>query len=776
MGDGLSGQVFLGAAIAHSLWLVVSHELVMSKLDWYKVLNNKFIIYFLLIFAPYAYFIAYWFPFLPFHLGFSNDFLHLFYVHKAYILDYFQRLSFPLWSPSEACGYPLLASPIIQYLYPLNAPLALYCKITGGYSSIDHQIFTISGISILAVGLYKWLKSFNVRTLAALLAAIIMSLCFKTTELVRFPNAIHTFAWLPFILLGINQISIQARSMKGCINILLSIICMITASYPYYVYYAAFLLVPYTMVVTLLHLDTLKSWLRKIIYISSSAFTGLLVCSPYLYLMNDLLKQTVNRDGSNLAFSIDGSFTFLNHIGSFIFPPSSYFDGWFYFGMMPLLLVVCFLSRLKLCKQNILLFLFFAYLFIAPLFTNAAYSPLYMFFRQHLPGFSSLRAWPRFNIILVPCLAYIIANALESFEDISQQRSKLTMGQTSFIILSFSLIIACQLFLFLSQHFDKTWFGYIVLDIKYPLFLKPVVTVSFIFFNLLSFIILFVWLSRKQPANFTTRAILILVLSLADTSIIGSTQWACLSYEEKQSYELDIVAKKSITSRRTVMHCVTVLDSIYNAGLVEDWYYKAYVSFLKKQNLESLYPDQYIEFEKNIDAIKSRIVEAKSKHQDLKIKLFSKLMDYNLVKLEEAKKHRDAIFKDSAQCREIKKTLRFLGSESEKIFLTKNIGYAKPSDFLSDNDHVKKSSCASFTIVDYTGDCLNLRVEAKESVYLSFIDNDAPGWHCTVDGVPTDIKRLFGTFKSVSLSKGKHYVVFKYYLWHKRQAYASMPR
>ncbi len=46
--------------------------------------------------------------------------------------------------------------------------------------------------------------------------------------------------------------------------------------------------------------------------------------------------------------------------------------------------------------------------------------------------------------------------------------------------------------------------------------------------------------------------------------------------------------------------------------------------------------------------------------------------------------------------------------------------------------------------------------------YLSFIDNWDPDWKAWVDGQPVEIELLFGTFKSVRLTPGKHKVRFSY--------------
>jgi len=62
----------------------------------------------------------------------------------------------------------------------------------------------------------------------------------------------------------------------------------------------------------------------------------------------------------------------------------------------------------------------------------------------------------------------------------------------------------------------------------------------------------------------------------------------------------------------------------------------------------------------------------------------------------------------------------------------------------------------------YDGDTLTLMVRNVKPVYLSFIDNWDPDWRAFVNGEPTPILKLFGTFKSVQISPGKNIVTFTY--------------
>jgi hypothetical protein len=121
----------------------------------------------------------------------GNDFYILYYKYKVYLLDCLANSHFPLWSPSESAGFPFYTNPFTQVFYPFNILLVLWYKAFGGYSTLDHQLFTVLGISIFALGLFMWLKLINKDIKAVVFAVLIMSVSFKVTELTRFPNAVH---------------------------------------------------------------------------------------------------------------------------------------------------------------------------------------------------------------------------------------------------------------------------------------------------------------------------------------------------------------------------------------------------------------------------------------------------------------------------------------------------------------------------------------------------------------------------------------------------------
>jgi hypothetical protein len=96
--------------------------------------------------------------------------------------------------------------------------------------------------------------------------------------------------------------------------------------------------------------------------------------------------------------------------------------------------------------------------------------------------------------------------------------------------------------------------------------------------------------------------------------------------------------------------------------------------------------------------------------------------------------------------------------DGTKVFYSKPIGHATVESFLRDAMLYRPAG----HLLSYRGDELRWEIQAPVEGYLSFIDNWSPGWKVSVDDKPAEIELLFGTFKSVRLTPGRHRVKFYY--------------
>jgi hypothetical protein len=263
-------------------------------------------------------------------LGLANDFVAFYYSYKVYLLDFMSRLQLPLWSPSEAAGFPFYSNPFTQSFYPLNLPLAVFYRVAGGYSPLDHQRFTVLGVAILCVGLWVWLRSIGLPARAALVASAVAGVSLKVGEILRFPNAVHAAAWYPWILWAAGRVA-HARSarQKAGATLLLALFLslLLTAGYPYYAFYAAFLVGPYVLLLLVprlasgLELPAPVRPLRSAALLLAGAAGAAVLCGPYLLKVLQLLDQTTDRGGASFDYATAHTFTAQDTIGSLLYRP-----------------------------------------------------------------------------------------------------------------------------------------------------------------------------------------------------------------------------------------------------------------------------------------------------------------------------------------------------------------------------------------------------------------------------------------------------------------------
>jgi hypothetical protein len=371
----------------------------------------------------------------------GNDFDHLFYEYKLHLLASLSQFRFPLWSPSEAAGFPFYSNPFAQAFYPLNIFLAAFYSVAGGYSLLDHQRFTIAGIAIFSLGTFLWLRSLDLGLRPALFATLACSVSFKLAEIIRFPNAVHAAAWYPWILLSVTKLTSSQRSetyWRHAFLLAFSIICLLTAGYPYYAYYSLFLIGPYVFLLLVPGLRRRFGWQGdgpNRHGLALALFSGLvatLACAPYLSKMNQLLAQTTDRTKASFEFATAHEFGFTDTIGSLVFPPAAQAEGWHFVGITALLIVLLYFATGKRTipgpetksgepigvSDRWLKTVFLLWIGTIVFITYGRRSPLFVLLWHYLPFFSRLRVWGRLNIVLVPIFAWLLAIAYSHFEKI----------------------------------------------------------------------------------------------------------------------------------------------------------------------------------------------------------------------------------------------------------------------------------------------------------------------------------------------------------------------
>ena len=687
---------------------------------------------------PMAYYFRALIPGHHFSLRIINDFLPLYYYYKLYLIDFLSAGAIPLWSPSEACGFSFYSSPFAQFFYPLNLLLILFYKVFGGYSIFDHQAYTVLGVSIYSLGLYLWLKLLCSNHRAVIFSTLLISMNFKLGEILRFPNAVHTACWMPWILYGITLAMGKEKNLRAAMVVFASCFMYLTGGYPYYVYYGIFLFFPYVLIMLSKPLYTAMEINDRVCpsfrtkgfgILSASSLAALALCSPYLYKMYKLLTQTSGRMGSSYTHSTSHVFDGIDILGSIIFPPSANHEGWYYFSMVGFFLLVVFFAGAlinfrgsKTKRYFILLSLIWMVLISSVTYGKNSY--LFDFLWNYLPGFSNLRVWGRLNIVMLPILSIFLARGYHFFETLLStdytenpvDRRKFVFVFTAFAIFSIGSILI-QTWLQQGKLFDEYWYLYFKkVNGKEWLFIVYGITSAALIGG-------FLLISLKHPflSKFSKLMVFLTLFGVAmmDLYPVGSNQWMQKAPEgygvARKRVLLDQMMQNSFHIPR-VREYQTISLPNFNVGWIGKWYF-----------------DRYMQFDRNIFSVDHSKEKFRYKLSDLK--------DPELLPYYSA----------------------FMGLENGKrVFATKRINHSSIREYLYDAQQTESHPQYGISINRYDGDMLHLSVDVSEGVNVSFIDNWDPDWKAWINGKPTEIEKLFGTFKSVRVDPGRNDILFKY--------------
>ena len=205
--------------------------------------NNESIFILLLILWPFLYLFPYTFEL----ISVGNDFDLIYFSYKRYIAELLSAKIIPFWSPAEGTGFSLIFNPFSQFFYIPGWINYIIYFIKNNLTFHDYVIYTISAFSIYSLGIFFWLRSLKIDFWIACTVSIVTICSLKITETIRFPNAAHSAAWMPWALYGINLIN-KNFTLKNFFLIFVFNFFLLTAGYPYFIVYSLFLFIPYIIV------------------------------------------------------------------------------------------------------------------------------------------------------------------------------------------------------------------------------------------------------------------------------------------------------------------------------------------------------------------------------------------------------------------------------------------------------------------------------------------------------------------------------------------------
>ena len=696
------------------------------------ILNKSVFSYTILFFWPFLFY----FPLTTEFIAMGNDFDLIYYAYKKYIFEFWQDGQIPFWSPSEGAGFTLIYNPFAQFFYIPSWILFLICDLKNSFSLYDYLIYTILGISIYSIGQYQWLKSFKISSNKIKFATtLLVPSILIISNFLRFPNAIHTFCWLPYLLLGINYSFINKKYFKSFLLIFFSTLLILTAGYPYFIFYIFIFSVIYFLFITILY----KKKFINIFYVFLKnllpSSIALILSFPWLYGVLKTLSFAQNRNLKNFEYATGHDFNFVDVLGSWLYPVISNTEGRYYFGIGVTFLVIKFFLDLKIrifkinkTEKIIIYFALISFLIIS-FFSITSQTIFFEYIWYKIEFIQNIRTWPRINILMVPVISILLVISLTYFIETFYSK----FSEKKYHILSSNIILliflSVQLFFYYTNGFDEYWFTW---HEKRFLFAKENLPFPINFFvmfsdgriNILSTIILILLINfsffNKIFLNLINKKLyilFILVLTVSFEQFLNSNlQWS-LKVWKTNNTEKNFDAVKNLTK-----------------------------NFYSPRIKKIVHGNNY--FRDDAFTINNFLDWGNRFHNRIFWNYFDK---YGVVKKKLTKQETLYLY-----------TFFGLNKHNKKIFFTADIKVKDPIEFVKKSEIFEEANNTTYEVKEFNNNYIIIDFYSNANGWLSYIDNLDPFWHANLNGIEVDISKLMNSYKSIYFKKGKNTIKFNY--------------
>ena len=697
--------------------------------------NKKSVLaYILLIIWPFIFF-------LPLSMGYivmGNDFDLIYYAYKKYIFEFWQDGQLPFWSPSEGAGFTLIYNPFAQFFYIPSWILFVISDIKSSFSLYDYLIFTIFGISVYSIGQYQWLKNLKLSknyiifTITLLAPAVLIF-----SNFLRFPNAIHTIAWLPFLLLGMNYSLIKEKTIKSFLLIFLSTLFIFTAGYPYFIFYIFIFSFFYFFFIFSLKQKNLKNSIIIVFKNLVPVFLSFLISFPWLVGVLKTLAITQDRNLSKYSYASETGFNLIDILGSWIYPVTANPEGRYYFGIIITFIIIKFIFDLNknyfyLNPFQKKIIIFSILLFIIISFLSMSETKIFQYFWNKFEFIQNMRAWDRTNILMLPILSILLTIALPNFLKIAQNpnsgnNSNLYHLVSSNLIIFIILIV--QLTLYYNEIFSDHWHvwqqkRFIFAENNLPFPLNFFVKLSDGRINIISTLLLLIFINlffikffyKKFTNKIGITITLVLTLVIFEQFLNSNIQWSLKNWKTVDTHK-EFKAKDSL----------------------EDYFNKPRIKTIVHGN-------NY--FRDNAFTINNFLNWGNQLHNELFWKYFDK--------------NGDLINKLSKEDIQNVETFFGLNNRNKKIFFSKDIDIDNIIDFTKKAEKFEIEKSINYKIRSFTNNSITIEFFSDENGYLSYIDNYDIFWHAYLNDKEIKISKLMNTYKSIYFQRGRNILKFRY--------------
>jgi hypothetical protein len=635
----------------------------------------------------------------------QNDFGWLYFVYKGYLVDSLAHGHLPLWSPAEGGGYSFFGDPFTAILYPLNILPLITRLLVGNYNYWFHQIFTVLGVCIFALGVYRWLNQVFGKPLAALFTSMTLTACWSMGEFMRFPNAIHTIAWVPWILSAIHSAHHSPRLRPVYLG-MFAVFCQITAGYPYFVVYSFCLYLGYMLY--LRWLSPGLSWREQLIRQGALLVVPTFIGYPYLKAVSQILRVTTDRAGGDFDYATLHQFGPIDLMGAVVFPPVSSIEGCFYAGILTVFLIVLYLWRSQDTREKVAVVVGIMG-FIALILGFRSY--IFTLFWSFIPVVNQMRVFGRMTIALLPLLGIAIHQGFTILSDDLDRNPQQREIRPRVVGLVLGIVFLMQVFLYcLKDSFNQAY-----ISLQASTMPGGTREIDFLMYTIFTAAVLLFAMSVDWSKLRHARVIVFAIFALLvtqDAGTQGRFLWTYSLSSVLQGNGLDpsknqlsqawTLAKRNSNFYRLIRDYFTLERTGDAIGLTADG--------LTKVPMENFYFDRYMKFYRHYGGSKDLLNQVMGR---------------------------------------------------QKLFFHSSLHDDLP-EFLADTK-IHEPHANQPSIEYFDGNELRLSVVTTQPGYLTWIDNFDSGWKAEIDGARSPIELSLTTFKAVWLDQpGPHRIRFVY--------------
>jgi len=667
------------------------------------------------------------------------DVASYFFWNAQFVKEQLLSGSIPLWNPYYYCGHPFIANPQTFIFYPFTL---LYLVLSLPWAV---NIDTLGHLYLAAMGAYCFVFIITQSKSAGLAAGTVYSFSgyFMDNIYAGHLTMLHTAALLPWIFYFIEKAYKTKRPYFLLISGLIFGLQILSGE-PQNSYYTALFL---TMYFFIRYFSTYQSFGRKPFKLFGVYFVLIFIVAFGI----SVIQILPSLEFMSLSDRAKNTYEFATYMS---FPPQNFFTFlvprpqtdllntfWELSGYLGILSIVLAVTGAVFSKQRQHTCCFGIMLFIAATIMLGRYTPIYQLYYKWLPGISTFRIPARCLVIFVFFMAALVGLGVQQLNESQLTRKRQLFTMTFLTILLLSLFGGAK-----------------VLGV--PLVSKEILLATA--FVISAFVILNVPRFMKNTRLVPVFLIVVLFLDLYFAYSHQTPKQNQNNLLQKYNFELlferdsgfNRVNLPLVASRGMKFHYYNING--YTPIVLDDYFRFVHsMANLAEPQLDrhtlslKLYQPDLV-FSSKILGVKYAMVTAKTE-RELSLLVAPQVMP------------RAVLVRDAIVLPDLEEHLSYLKRpdfDPQRQVLLESAPRNNSSPISDTNDILGKDDIVEIT--QYQPNRINLKSISHSNTYLVLSELFYPGWHVYVDGRKAPILRADFLLRAVSLTPGRHDIVFVY--------------